>query len=400
MKLTDERSQFLLETLTEKYTNNISKIKGKNLSQEEKRKVYKATFLKTKNKLLTKFSKSEFAQINKLEKNEKSSNLLIGATLNYKELNTIKEKLFLKDFNYLTPANAAKQSRVHPNPKVWNWQQIDDFVKFSKKHDIQVRLHGPISPQASKWAKQDYRTAEELEDMMIEFTTAFAKKFNDEPTVKWMDVVNETILPSGKWFGPKEGTNKWENPWLKIGLDENGFPIYILKSFEIATKYAKNIKLVYNQNAGMQSKLWEKVKESILYIRSKGYRVDGIGWQAHIGLSSSTRALIENTDKELQKLSDLIDWAHQNNLEFHVTELDYFINDNNKLIEGREKQAIFYKKLIETLKKKTTSGVVTLNLWDLGVRTKKGKQGAFHSIYDLDFNPTPAYNIINKAIQN
>ena len=242
--------------------------------------------------------------------------------------------------------------------------------------------------------------AEELEDMMIEFTTAFAKKFNDEPTVKWMDVVNETILPSGKWFGPKEGTNKWENPWLKIGLDENGFPIYILKSFEIATKYAKNIKLVYNQNAGMQSKLWEKVKESILYIRSKGYRVDGIGWQAHIGLSSSTRALIENTDKELQKLSDLIDWAHQNNLEFHVTELDYFINDNNKLIEGREKQAIFYKKLIETLKKKTTSGVVTLNLWDLGVRTKKGKQGAFHSIYDLDFNPTPAYNIINKAIQN
>ena len=69
MKLTDERSQFLLETLTEKYTNNISKIKGKNLSQEEKRKVYKATFLKTKNKLLTKFSKSEFAQINKLEKN-------------------------------------------------------------------------------------------------------------------------------------------------------------------------------------------------------------------------------------------------------------------------------------------------------------------------------------------
>ena len=143
---------------------------------------------------------------------EKSSNLLIGATLNYRELNTIKEKLFLKDFNYLTPANAAKQSRVHPNPSVWNWEQIDDFVKFSKKHDLEVRLHGPISPQASKWAKQDYRTADELKDMMIEFTTAFAKKFNNEPTIKWMDVVNETILPNGKWFGPKEGTNKWENP--------------------------------------------------------------------------------------------------------------------------------------------------------------------------------------------
>tara|TARA_B110000914_G_scaffold54816_1_gene47473 strand:+ start:1690 stop:4548 length:2859 start_codon:yes stop_codon:yes gene_type:complete len=396
MKLSNIKAQFLLETLSEKYTNNISKTRGKNLSQEEKREIYKATFLETKNKLLTKFTKSEFDQINKLEqsKRKKSSNVLVGATLNYRELNTIKEKLFLKDFNYLTPANAAKQSRVHPNPTVWKWQQIDDFINFSKKHNIQVRLHGPISPQASKWAKQDYRTAEELEAIMIEFTTAFAKKFNNEPTVKWMDVVNETILPDGKWFGPKKGTNKWENPWLKIGLDENGFPLYILKSFEIATKHATNIKLVYNQNAGMQKTLWDKLKKSVLYLRSKGYRVDGIGWQAHIGLSSSTKALIENTDEELRKLSDLIDWAHENNLEFHVTELDYFIEDNNKLVEGRKKQAEFYKKLIETLNEKTKSGVVTLNLWDLGVRTKKGKEGAFHSIYDSEFNPTPAYKSI------
>jgi len=396
MKLSNIKAQFLLETLSEKYTNNISKTRGKNLSQEEKREIYKATFLETKNKLLTKFTKSEFDQINKLEqsKRKKSSNVLVGATLNYRELNTIKEKLFLKDFNYLTPANAAKQSRVHPNPTVWKWQQIDDFINFSKKHNIQVRLHGPISPQASKWAKQDYRTAEELEAIMIEFTTAFAKKFNNEPTVKWMDVVNETILPDGKWFGPKKGTNKWENPWLKIGLDENGFPLYILKSFEIATKHATNIKLVYNQNAGMQKTLWDKLKKTVLYLRSKGYRVDGIGWQAHIGLSSSTKALIENTDEELRKLSDLIDWAHENNLEFHVTELDYFIEDNNKLVEGRKKQAEFYKKLIETLNEKTKSGVVTLNLWDLAVRTKKGKEGAFHSIYDSEFNPTPAYKTI------
>ena len=132
----------------------------------------------------------------------------------------------------------------------------------------------------------------------------------------------------------------------------------------------------------------------MLYLRSKGYRVDGIGWQAHIGLSSSTKALIENTDEELRKLSDLIDWAHENNLEFHVTELDYFIEDNNKLVEGRKKQAEFYKRLIETLNAKTKSGVVTLNLWDLGVRTKKGKEGAFHSIYDSEFNPTPAYKSI------
>ena len=327
---------------------------------------------------------------------EITGTVVVGATLNHNELNTIKEELFLKDFKYLTPANSAKQTKIHPTPKVWNWQQIDDFISLAQKHDLQVRLHGPISPQASKWAKEDYRTPKELDQIMTEFATAFAMRFNNEPTIKWMDVVNETILANGKWFGPKKGTDKWENPWLKMGLDENGYPLYILKAFEIATKHATNIKLVYNQNAGMQTEMWEKLKETILYIRSKGYRVDGIGWQAHIGLSPTTKALKENTDLALKKLSKLIDWAHQNDLEFHVTELDYFIDDLTQLKKGLKNQATFYQKLVTLLQEKTKSGVVTLNLWDIGERTKKGKKGAFQSIYDSKFQPTPSYTIIKN----
>jgi len=179
-------------------------------------------------------------------------------------------------------------------------------------------------------------------------------------------------------------------------LDENGYPLYILKAFEIATKHATNIKLVYNQNAGMQTEMWDKLKETIVYIRSKGYRVDGIGWQAHIGLSPTTKDLKENTDIELKKLSKLIDWAHQNDLEFHVTELDYFIKDKSDLKIGLKSQAAFYQKLINVLQEKTKSGLVTLNLWDISERTKKGKEGAFQSIYDSNFQPNPSYNIIKN----
>ena len=208
--------------------------------------------------------------------------LLIGATLNHHELGGKEEELFLKDFKFLCPANAAKQQRVYPRPGVWQWDRIDEFLEFSKTHNLSVRIHGPISPQASKWAKEDRRTAEELEDVMIEFMTASAKRYNQESTVHYMDVVNETILPDGSWFGPKPGTDRWENPWLTMGLDENGIPNYIVKAFEIATKHAPNVKLVYNQNAGMQKPIWDKVKETILYLRNKGLRVDGIGlfWQA------------------------------------------------------------------------------------------------------------------------
>ena len=232
--------------------------------------------------------------------------------------------------------------------------------------------------------------------MLEEFATAFAKRFNNEPFVKWMDVVNETILGNGTWFGPKEGTDKWENPWLKIGLDENGFPLYILKAFEIANKHAPNLKFVYNQNVGMEDVMWNKVKETIMYLRSKGYRVDGIGWQAHLLMGAKRKDFVDNIDASMDKLSNLIDWEHQNDLEFHVTELDYLVKDESKLTIERVIQKEVYQKLVDVLKTKSKNGVVTLNLWDVGVRYKKGV-GSFQSIYDEDFNLTPAYDVIMDA---
>ena len=329
---------------------------------------------------------------------EEKNRLKIGATLNYHQLGTKKENLFLNDFNFLTPANAAKQARLHPRPGIWQWDRIENFLQFAKNNDLIVRIHGPVSPQASKWAKEDHRTAAELENVMVNFMTQTSKRYNEESNVKYMDVVNETILPSGKWFGPRKGTHLWENPWLKMGLDENGYPNYIVRAFEIATANAPNVKLVYNQNGGMQSAMWERLKETVLYLRSKGLRVDGIGWQGHLNLSRSTLQFIENSDHALNELSKLIDWAHANNLDFHVTELDYRVNDMTNLSEELEFQAELYEKIIKVLQSKVNSGIVTLNLWDIGERLKKPST-FFQSIYDKDLNPTPAYQIIKKALK-
>ncbi|MGB1369911.1 MAG: sulfatase-like hydrolase/transferase [Flavobacteriaceae bacterium] len=348
-------------------------------------------------KLAANFFNSQSAIPMKVLVNTSRDKLSIGATLNHHELGGKKEELFLKDFNFLTPANAAKQQRIYPSPGVWQWDRIEEFLEFSKSHNLTLRVHGPISPQASKWAKEDHRTAQELEEVMVEFMTASALRYNEEPTVKYMDVVNETILPDGSWFGPKSGTNSWENPWLTIGLDENGFPNYIVKAFEIATKYAPNVKLVYNQNAGMQKPMWNKVKETILYLRSKGLRVDGIGWQGHLKLSRTTGDFIEKTDEALIELSNLIDWAHANDLDFHVTELDYKVIDKSKLEDEFQTQAILYQKIVNVLQSKTSTGVVTLNLWDMGERFKKPNI-YFQSIYDKEYNPTPAYNVIKNAL--
>ena len=58
--------------------------------------------------------------------------------------------------------------------------------------------------------------------------------------------------------------------------------MYITKAFEIANQYAPNLSLVFNQHGGMEPKMWRQVKNNSLPPRSKGLRVNGLGWQAHL----------------------------------------------------------------------------------------------------------------------
>ena len=291
------------------------------------------------------------------------------------------------------PENAVKQSTVRPDPNTWNWERIDEIINMAKKNNLLVRLHGPISPQASKWVKSDNRKPEELEDIMLEFLSEQCKRYNGHPNIRWMDVVNETITRSGDWFGPKKGVNDWENPWTIIGSDndKNKTPLYISKSFEIANKYAPDVSLVFNQHGGMEEVMWEKVKETIIYLKDKGLRVDGIGWQAHL----SSKMLYG--DDEIKYLSNLIDWAQENNLDFHITEMDYKIFGDVTSIK-QELQSKVYSDILKTLLSKRENGLVTFNTWGVidrvGIHTDKSR-----FIFDLAGNPKPAYYAMKKVLE-
>ena len=329
------------------------------------------------------------------EFNYSKDSFFIGASLNHFQLNTEIEKIFLKEFNYLTPANSFKQTVIHPKPDVWRWNRYNDFINFANENNLFVRVHGPISPQASKWVKDDLRTKEELSNILEEYLTELCKKVNKEKSVKWMDVVNETVLRNGNWFAEKPGNNQWENPWTQIGINDDGVPKDIVKSFEIANKNAPNVKLVYNHNGGMEKVMWEKIMETITYIKSKGLRIDAIGWQAHLRTNSLS-------NEDLEYLDYLMEWAQKNNLEFHITELNLWVKEENPNLDSVQNiQSELYEKIINKMISKKNNGVVALNFW--GMKDRKGAHKLNRnilSIYDQSLIPNPALNTIKRTLKS
>ncbi len=329
-------------------------------------------------------------------KNFRPGEFYMGCTIDHQSINSPKSDLLAQQFSYTTPANAVKQSAVHPTPDRWDWSKINKVIKFAEKNDIVVRLHGPVSSQSSKWAKEDNRTPGELLQNMTEYMEAECEHFSGKSdVVKWMDVVNETVDKGGKWFGPKPGTDDWENPWLKIGLNEDGIPIYIVKAFEIATEKADpDIKLVYNQHLTMEPAVWEKVKSTILYLKEKGLRVDAIGWQAHLKEDDN----VGLGPKALKYLGELIDWAHQHGMEFHVTEIDYKMNEPYDDFAA-EKQAIAYNNVLKVLLSKRKQGKVAYNIW--GMQDGTGQYSDGHRyIFDEELRAKPVFYALQKTLEN
>lgn len=332
-------------------------------------------------------------------------NFFLGGTTGYNSFATQSYRILRREFSYVTPNNDFKQTAIHPSPGVWNWTKPDAWIDTIAKTRQILRMHGPISPQASKWALDDSRTAAELSQNMDEFMTALCQRYNSNPLIKWMDVVNETIATNtikdplgnqaaGDWFGPRAGTDKWENPWPTIGYDESTplrVPHYIDRAFELANQYAPNIKQIINQHGAFEEVVWEKMKLLVQYLRGKGRRVDGIGFQAHLDVGW------EKIPGNLQRMSSFVDWCHANNLEFHITELNVYLKSATDL-GMEEQQADTYEAVIGLLLSKLNSGTIAINFWNMRFEDNSDKGNLNGTLWDNDGVPQPSYFRIRNLL--
>lgn len=320
--------------------------------------------------------------------------LLIGGTINAPHLGTESEVILNREFAFLTPGNEFKQSQIHPEPGKWRWGKPDAWITYARERGYPMRLHAPISPQCSPWAKDDSRTADELLTNLEEFLSALCKRYVDEEHVRWMDVVNETVTDKGEWFGPKPGSEKWENPWTAIGFDDSHPlkpPLYIKRAFEIATRHSGPIKLLINQHAGMQPAMWQKIKGLVGYLRDHGLRVDGIGWQAHVD------STWEKEPGNIERLHELIRWCHENNLEFHVTENTVWMKGDTAA--DRRAQADTFAAIIRAVAEHRNDGFVSWNAWQMrdcdGQRPEKRGM-----MFQENGQPKDSYYAVQKELES
>jgi GH35 family endo-1,4-beta-xylanase len=324
--------------------------------------------------------------------------VLIGAASNAKFWDTSSYEIVNREFAYVTPGNDFKQTAIHPQPGKWKWKTADEWIERCKKNSQVMRLHSAISPQCSKWAKSDNRTPAELKQNLQEYMTEVCKRYNDQPHVRWMDVVNETVSRNGEWFGPREGNDRWENPWYQIGVDERHPlkpPVYIKMAFELANQHAPNIKQIVNQHGGMESAMWDKVKGIVEHLQDSGIRVDGIGWQGHIDTG------FENDPNNMKALKSLIEWAQSRKLEFHVTEFNAWIRTEEGETISKDDlaaQAKTYLAVLEVLRDYGDTGVVTWCAWQIkDNETERGHlQG---NLYDAEGQPKPALKAVKRFSQ-
>lgn len=319
-------------------------------------------------------------------------NVYIGGTTGW-EKPSRRSGLLDREFSYITPENDFKHQMVHPRPGVWNWKRADAWVASAAKHEQVIRIHGPISPQCSTWAKADHRTAAELEKSLIDYMTALCQRYNGLPQVKWMDVVNETIEPKKNvWFGPRPGVDRWENPWTLLGFDETHPlkpPRYIKMAFEIANEHAPEIEQIINQHGSVRPEIWDRIFDLVDYLRDQGLRVDGIGWQAHVNLGW------EKEGTNLKDLEALIERAHANDLSFHVTENNVWL----RKAKDYKGQAKTFAAILRTLLSKRDSGEVTWNVWNLSDDDSWVKNRHLDGcIFDYDYAPKPAYYALREVL--
>jgi len=291
------------------------------------------------------------------------------------------------EFSQLQAENAMKFGPIHPRPNTdpspYNFEGADALVAFAQSHNLKVRGHTLVwHNQLPDWvSKGNYSPAQLAEILRGHIKTVMVHYASK--VYAW-DVVNEAFNDDGTM----RPTIWHDQPGIGVGAGTK----YIEQALRWAHEADPGAKLFYNDyDAEEVNKKSDAIYAMAKNFKKRGVPLDGIGFQAHVGLYFDDPAKLASFARNLKRFAKL-------GLELHITELDIRLSDSSPA--SLAAQAKLYGE-ITTLclhqakcKLLQTWGFTDKHSWIPGFY--KGQGWAL--LWDDKYQKKPAYEAVHDAL--
>jgi endo-1,4-beta-xylanase len=193
-------------------------------------------------------------------------------------------ELIKYQYDAIVAENCMKMMYMQPKEGVFFWDEADRFVKYGEDNGMFITGHNLVwHSQAPDWFFTDKEGKDVTREVLIErmrtHITTIVSHYKGR--IKGWDVVNEAIMEDGSYRKSKF--------YEIIG------PEFMDLAFQFAHEADPDCELYYNDyNEWYPGKRAEIVK-MIKRFKEKGIRIDGIGMQGHVSMTSPTIAEYQAT---------------------------------------------------------------------------------------------------------
>jgi len=228
---------------------------------------------------------------------------------------------------------------------------IDDIV-LSKKS---ATNSGPTEPITVE--KTDAEKTKIIGDAMTDWISKMMTHY--KTSVFAWDVVNEPMKEDGTLRNGTEGDTATDYfSWIKyLGKD------YAVTAFKLARQYGNETDKLFINDYNLESRLdkCDGLIEYVKYIEGKGARVDGIGTQMHIDLTTDKDKIVQMFQK-LAATGKLI----------KISELDIRLGTATPTVAQQASQAEMYQYVIDMYKKYIPAGQqYGITIWGVSDNSKE-----------------------------
>jgi len=210
---------------------------------------------------------------------------LMGVAVNRSQIhqrNKEEHKLITSQFNSLTPENDMKWMHIHPKKDEYNFEHTDELLAWAGAKDMFVVghtliWHRQLAPWVFKTDEGGVIDSVGLMDRMRDHIHTIVGRYKGR--IKGWDVVNEALAEDGSLR---------KSQFLDVGGAS-----YIEKAFQFAHEADPDAELYYNDFNLVNADKRDGAIRIVRNLQRKAIRIDGVGIQAHWGLTYPSLEAIE-----------------------------------------------------------------------------------------------------------